>query len=42
MLKRARKGGTKVSDLMLSEKLAKTSAKEFEAFRRTLSKRFES
>jgi predicted CopG family antitoxin len=42
LLKRALKGESKVLDLVFSEKLAKTSAREFEAFRRELSKRFES
>ncbi len=42
LLKRALKGESKVLDLVFSEKLAKTSAREFEALRRELSKRFES
>jgi hypothetical protein len=42
LLKRALKGEAKVLDLVFSEKLAKTSAREFEAFRREMSKRFES
>lgn len=42
LLKRALKGEAKVLDLVFSDKLAKTSAKEFETFRRELSKRFES
>ncbi len=42
LLKRALKGEAKVLDLVFSEKLAKTSTREFEAFRRGLSKRFES
>jgi hypothetical protein len=42
LLKRALKGEGKVLDLVFSEKLAKTSTREFEAFRRDLSKRFES
>lgn len=42
LLKRALKGEAKVLDLIFSEKLAKTSAKEFDSFRRELSKRFES
>jgi len=42
LLKRALKGETKILDLVFSEKLAKTSAREFEAFRRELSSRFES
>jgi len=42
LLKRALKGEAKVLDLVFSEKLAKTSAREFEASRREMSKRFES
>ena len=42
LLKKALKGEAKVLDLVFSEKLAKTSAKEFQAFRRELSRRFES
>lgn len=42
LLKRALKGEAKVLGLVFSEKLARTSAKEFESFRRELSKRFES
>ena len=42
LLKRALKGETKVLDLIFTEKLAKTNQKEFEIFRRELSKRFES
>ncbi len=42
LLKRALKGEAKVLDLIFSEKLAKTTAREFEPFRRELSKRFES
>jgi predicted CopG family antitoxin len=42
LLKRALKGEAKVLDLVFSEKLAKTSAREFEAFRGEMSKRFES
>lgn len=42
LLKRALKGESKILDLVFSEKLAKTSTKEFEALRRELSKRFES
>jgi predicted CopG family antitoxin len=42
LLKRALKGETKILDLVFSEKLAKTSAGEFEAFRRELSRRLES
>jgi hypothetical protein len=41
MLKRALKGQTKVLELISSKKIAKTSNKEFESFRRELSKRFE-
>jgi len=41
LLKRALKGEANVLDLVFSEKLARTNAKEFEAFRRELSKRFE-
>lgn len=42
LLKRALKSETNVLDLVFSEKLAKTNVKEFETFRRELSKRFES
>lgn len=42
LLKKALRGEAKVLDLVFSEKLAKTSVKEFETFRRELSKRFES
>jgi hypothetical protein len=42
LLKRALKGETNVLDLAFSEKIAKTNVKEFETFRRELSKRFES
>jgi len=42
LLKSALKGETKVLDLIFTEKLAKTNQKEFETFRRELSKRFES
>jgi len=42
LLKRALKGEASVLDLVFSEKLAKTNVKEFETFRRELSKRFES
>ena len=41
LLKRALKGEANVLDLVFSEKLARTNAKEFETFRRELSKRFE-
>ena len=41
LLKRALKGEANVLDLVFSEKLAKTNVKEFETFRRELSKRFE-
>ncbi len=36
LLKRALEGEAKVLDLIFSEKLAKTTAREFEAFRREL------
>ncbi len=36
LLKRALEGEAKVLDLLFSEKLAKTTAREFEAFRREL------
>ena len=42
LLKRALKGEANILDLVFTEKLAKTSVKEFETFRRELSKRFES
>jgi predicted CopG family antitoxin len=42
LLKRSLRVEGKVLDLVFSEKLARTSAREFEAFRRDLSKRFES
>jgi predicted CopG family antitoxin len=42
LLKRALKGEAKVLDALFSEKLVKTNVKEFETFRRELSKRFES
>jgi predicted CopG family antitoxin len=42
LLKRALKGEANILDLVFSEKVAKTSAREFEAFRRETSKRFES
>jgi predicted CopG family antitoxin len=42
LLKRALKGEAKILDLIFSEKVAKTTASEFETFRRELSKRFES
>jgi len=41
LLKRALKGEANVLDLVFSEKLARTNVKEFEVFRRELSKRFE-
>jgi predicted CopG family antitoxin len=41
LLKRALKGQTKVLELISSKKIAKTSNKEFESFRRELSRRFE-
>jgi len=42
LLKRALMGEANILDLLLSEKIAKTSAKEFEEFRRGLSRRLES
>ena len=42
LLKRALKGEEKVLDLLLSKKLVKSSASDFEVSRRELSKRFES
>ncbi len=42
MLKRALKGQTKVLELISTKNIAKTTNKEFESFRRELSKRFES
>ena len=42
LLKRGLKGETKILDLIFSEKLAKTTTREFEIFRRELSKRLES
>ena len=39
LLRRALKGEAEILNLILSEKIAKTSAKEFEEFRRDLSKR---
>jgi predicted CopG family antitoxin len=42
LLRRALKGEAKILDLIFSEKVAKTTASEFETFRRDLSKRFES
>ena len=41
LLKRALKGQTKVLELISSKKIAKTTNKEFESFRRELSRRFE-
>ena len=41
LLKRALRGEANVLDLVFSEKLVKTNVKEFETFRRELSKRFE-
>jgi predicted CopG family antitoxin len=41
LLEGALKGETKILDLVFSEKLAKTSGPEFEAFRRGLSRRLE-
>jgi len=42
LLKRAFKGEANILNLIFSEKIAKTSAKEFEEFRRELSRRLES
>lgn len=42
LLKKALKGETNVLELVFSKKLAKTNVKEFETFRRELSKRLES
>ncbi len=42
LLKGALKGEADILSLILSKKVAKTSAKEFEEFRRELSKRLES
>lgn len=42
LLKSALMGEAKILDLVFSKKVAKTSAKEFEAFRREMSKRFDS
>jgi len=42
LLKRALKGEAKILDLVFSEKIAKTTAREFEASRRELTKRLES
>jgi len=42
LLKRALMGEANLLDLLRSEKIAKTSAKEFEEFRRDLSRRLES
>jgi predicted CopG family antitoxin len=42
LLKMALKGEMNVLDLIFSEKLTKTNVREFETFRRQLSKRFES
>ncbi|MGA2462154.1 MAG: hypothetical protein ABSF82_12115 [Candidatus Bathyarchaeia archaeon] len=41
LLKRALKSQTKVLELISSKKIAKTTNKEFESFRRELSRRFE-
>jgi predicted CopG family antitoxin len=41
LLKRALKGQTKGLELISSKKITKTSNKEFESFRRELSRRFE-
>jgi predicted CopG family antitoxin len=42
LLRRALKGEAKVLDLIVSEKVASTSARELQTFRRELSKRLES
>ncbi len=42
LLKGALRGEASIFDLIMSEKVAKTTTKEFEKFRRQLSKRFES
>jgi len=42
LLKGALRGEARILDLIHSRKIAKTSAKEFERFRREMSKRFES
>jgi predicted CopG family antitoxin len=42
LLKSALRGEASIFDLIMSEKVAKTTTKEFEKFRRQLSKRFES
>jgi predicted CopG family antitoxin len=42
LLKKALKNREEILDLLLSKKVAKTSVKEFENFRRELSRRFES
>ncbi|MEM3726828.1 MAG: hypothetical protein QXG49_00340 [Candidatus Bathyarchaeia archaeon] len=42
LLKNAFKGEAEVLNLLLSEKIARTTVKEFEEFRRGLSKRLES
>lgn len=42
LLKGALKGEARILDLIRSKKIAKTNAKEFEEFRRELSKRLES
>jgi predicted CopG family antitoxin len=42
LLRRVLKGEADVLDLVFLEKLARTTAREFGAFRRDLSKRFES
>lgn len=42
LLKGALKGEAKIVDLLHSKKIAKTSAREFEEFRRELSRRLES
>jgi len=42
LLKSAIRGETDILNLIFSEKIARTSAREFEEFRRKLSERFES
>jgi len=42
LLRKALKGEANVLDLIFSEKITKTSAKEFEEFRREISRRLES
>ena len=42
LLKKALKNREEILDLLLSKKITKTSVKDFESFRRELSRRFES